>query len=95
MSEQVELEIVVAQQAGFAVATGARLEKATAAFEALGESLSTSLFPLQERLAASSNAPDELEMSLALAFKGGASWVVLSASAEATISVKASWKRKP
>jgi hypothetical protein len=89
-----ELEIVVSAQSGYADASGAPLAKAKAALDSLGKNLADSLEPLRSRLTGFPSAPDELEISLALAFQGEAKWVVISLGSEATVGIKATWKRK-
>lgn len=88
-----ELDIVISKDSGFAGAEEAALAKAEDAFESLGETLAQSILPLRARLEAMPDAPDELEIKLELAFKGEAKWVVVSAGAQATVGIKAVWKR--
>ncbi len=85
------LDVEISTTAGFAGMDSEPLGKARDAFAALGETLNDALAPLREAMAA--NAPDELEVSLELSFKGEAKWVVVSAGGSATATVKLTWKK--
>ena len=88
-----KLEIEVHERFLDAPAASPALEKAGSAFEQLGEMVADAIEPLQEKLSALDEAvPDQVELGLALGFKGGGQWVVVSGDANATVTLKLKWK---
>lgn len=95
MAMQTDLEISISERAGFADAAGTVGEKAKEAFDSLGNLLSEAIAPLRQKLMATVESADEVEIKLDLAMKAGGKWVVMSMEGGATVSVKLVWKKKP
>jgi hypothetical protein len=90
MSEQ--LQIYITEGAGYLSAEEESLVRAKESFDALGDTLRDAVLPLRAKLREIPGGPAEVEISLDLALKAEAKWVVVSATAEATIRVKLVWK---
>src|SRR5262245_51479662 len=87
------LEIVVSPGAGYAGAGESAAAKAKEAFSALGALLTDALEPFRAKVRAVAESADELEVRMDLALKGEGKWVVVSAGASASVSVRLVWKK--
>ena len=88
-----ELEIQISPEAGFAAANGKNIATAREAFDTLGTVLTEAIAPFKQKFSSVLGAADEVELNLSLALKGEGKWVVVSLSAEATASIKVTWKK--
>lgn len=82
------LEIQISPTSGYAASGEKTVARAKQAFQTLGDLLEDAIQPFREKV----KNVDEMEIGMNISLKGESKWVIVSASAEASVHVKLTWK---
>jgi hypothetical protein len=87
------LEIVISPDTGYSDAGGLSAVKAKEALDSLGNLLIDAIEPFRRKIEERAASIHEIELRLELSLKGEGKWIVVSASAGATVGVKLIWRK--